>query len=67
MKPLISACLALTLFACATSPTGRSQLTLFPESQMAQMGASTFTSMQQSQKMDTNPSNARYVTVLLMP
>ncbi|AUD77972.1 peptidase [Kangiella profundi] len=65
MKPLISACLILALFACATSPTGRSQLTLFPESQMAQMGASTFTSMQQSQKMDTNPGNARYVNCVV--
>lgn len=65
MKPLISGCLALTLFACATSPTGRSQLTLFPESQMAQMGAASFTSMQESQKLDNNPRNATYVNCVV--
>ena len=65
MKPLVSACLALTLFACATSPTGRSQLTLFPDSQMAQMGAASFTSMKESQKLDTNPRNATYVNCVV--
>ncbi|MHA7837295.1 MAG: M48 family metallopeptidase [bacterium] len=35
----------LLLLACATSPTGRRQLLLMPESQMAEMGRSAFTEM----------------------
>lgn len=65
MKPLISACFVLVLFACATSPTGRSQLTIFPDSQMAQMGAATFTTMQKSQKVDTSPRNTAYVNCVV--
>lgn len=65
MRTLISAFFTFTLLACATSPTGRSQLTIFPESQMAQMGASTFTSLQESQKVDTNPRNRAYVNCVV--
>lgn len=65
MKHLISACIALSLFACATSPTGRSQFTLFPESQMAQMGAASFTTLQESQKVDTSPRNNAYVNCIV--
>lgn len=35
----------LLLLACATSPTGRRQLLLMPESQMAEMGRSAFSEM----------------------
>ncbi|HEY9031762.1 MAG TPA: M48 family metallopeptidase [Kangiella sp.] len=65
MKLLLSTGLALALFGCATSPTGRSQLTIFPDSQMAEMGAATFTSMQKSQKLDTSSRNASYVNCVV--
>ena len=35
---LIPVCLALAITACATSPLGRHQLSLFPSSQMQEMG-----------------------------
>jgi predicted Zn-dependent protease len=38
---------ALALAACTTSPLGRRQLKLFPESQMAQMGLAAFDKMKQ--------------------
>jgi len=37
---------AVALLACTTSPLGRSQLRLFPESEMAAMGATAFQKMQ---------------------
>lgn len=39
--------LMLTLAACSQSPTGRSQLTLFPEEQLEQMGAQSFAQYEQ--------------------
>jgi predicted Zn-dependent protease len=39
---LLPVLLSLLLAGCATSPTGRHQLRLFPESDMAQMGAEAF-------------------------
>lgn len=65
MRSLLSASLTLLLMACATSPTGQSQFTLFSESQMAEMGSSTFASMQQSQKLDTSARNASYVNCVV--
>lgn len=38
---------ALLVIACATSPTGRRQLTLFPEAEMAQMGDKSYQEIQQ--------------------
>ncbi|GAA4361687.1 M48 family metallopeptidase [Kangiella marina] len=51
--------------ACATSPTGRNQVTLFPESQMSQMGSAAFTSMQQSEKVSSDRNQNRYVTCVV--
>jgi len=46
MTRLISLLVSLVLLAsCATSPTGRSQLVLMPDSQMNQMGLQAFTSI----------------------
>lgn len=54
--------MSAVLVACATSPTGRSQLMLVSEAQVAQMGAAAFDQM----KEQTPPSNDagvnRYVT-----
>lgn len=52
----------LALTACATSPTGRSQLTLLPESQMSAMGGEAFKDMQQKTPKETDPKLTAYVT-----
>jgi predicted Zn-dependent protease len=45
LSVLLAAAVAAT--GCATSPLGRSQLTLMPDSQMAELGAQTFTHLRQ--------------------
>lgn len=47
IKPLAIGALCLTLTACATSPTGRQQLTLVSDAQLNQMGAQAFEQYQQ--------------------
>ncbi|MEZ4282720.1 MAG: M48 family metallopeptidase [Myxococcota bacterium] len=65
-SPLLQAALATALagaiaLGCATSLTGRQQLLLFPESQMAQMGATAFTDMQSKTPRSSNSSQVTYV------
>ncbi len=52
---LISILLIVMLSACATSPTGRSQVLLYPDNELASMGQQAFASM----KSDIKVSNAR--------
>ena len=52
----------LLLSACATSPTGRSQLTLLPDSQMNAMGNQAFEEMQQKTPRETDPKLTAYVS-----
>ncbi len=47
--------------ACATSPTGRRQLLLFPEGQVAQLGAQAYSDMKKQQPLNNDPSINRYV------
>lgn len=54
--------LVLLLTACATSPTGRSQLLLMPSDQMDQMGAAAFTDIKQKGKVNTDAVTNRYVS-----
>jgi predicted Zn-dependent protease len=59
---LISLILAVVLASgCTTSPTGRSQLVLMPESQMEQMGLQAFTNIKGETPVDTSSSTNRYV------
>jgi len=46
---------------CATSPTGRSQLVLLPESQMDKMGLQAFTNIKQETPVDSNRTTNKYV------
>lgn len=50
------------LSACATSPTGRSQLLLMPESEMNQMGLQAFENIKKETPVDSGTSSNRYVT-----
>lgn len=53
--------LALLGLACATSPTGRRQLTLFSERDMAQLGHQSFDHMKQDQKVSDDAAIKAYV------
>lgn len=61
MRRLLVLILAVAVVACTTSPTGRRQLHLFPESQMTEMGATAFLQMQEQVSVDKNPVVNRYV------
>ncbi|GAB6068345.1 M48 family metallopeptidase [Methylothermus subterraneus] len=50
-----------TLVACATSPTGRSQLVLMPETQLAQMGWQAFEQIRRKERIETDPEINAYV------
>ena len=59
---LITFCSVLVLLAaCSTSPTGRSQLVLMPESQMDQMGLQAFTNIKDKTPVESNQTTNRYV------
>jgi predicted Zn-dependent protease len=49
------------LAACATSPTGRSQLLLMPEGQITQMGLQAFENIKKQTPMETSTATSRYV------
>lgn len=49
------------LAACATSPTGRSQLLLMPESQMDQMGLQAFENIKKQTPVDAGSGSSGYV------
>lgn len=46
---------SLIIFGCSTSPTGRSQLTLMPKGQMAQMGDQSFAQLKKTTKISSDP------------
>ncbi|MFC4729148.1 M48 family metallopeptidase [Coralloluteibacterium thermophilus] len=58
---LFAAALAAALVACATSPTGRTQLRLFSGSEMNQMGIAAFDEMKAKDPLANNPQQSRYV------
>jgi predicted Zn-dependent protease len=49
------------LLSCQTSPTGRRQLSLIPESQMNQMGEQAFAEMKSKQAVENDPALNAYV------
>ena len=53
--------LGLIGLACATSPTGRRQLTLFSEQDMAQLGSRSFAQIKEEQKVSDDAEINRYV------
>lgn len=57
LMPLVVALLA----GCATSPTGRSQLLLMPESQMDKMGLQAFENIKTQTPVDASARTSRYV------
>jgi predicted Zn-dependent protease len=62
MRTLLVALVAAALLAaCATSPTGRTQLRLVSDAQIAAMGAQAFAQISQQQPRTTNPQVRSYV------
>lgn len=63
MKPaLILLVLTTLLSACATSPTGRRQLLLFPDAEMSNMGIAAFDEMKQKTPVHRSGSVNQYVS-----
>jgi predicted Zn-dependent protease len=60
-RAFLMSVLVILVAACATSPTGRRQLLLFPESQMTEMGATAFLQMQEQVPISKDPAVNRYV------
>ncbi|ADE14453.1 peptidase M48 Ste24p [Nitrosococcus halophilus Nc 4] len=58
---LLSLLSLLLLAACATSPTGRTQLEFFPSNQMAQMGEAAYRQIKQETPASQDPAINRYV------
>ena len=56
--------LSLLMTACATSPTGRSQLQLFAASQMDQMGVAAFQQIKEKTPTVRDPALQRYVSCI---
>ena len=61
IRRLSIALIAIALAACATSPTGRQQLKLFPDEQMVRMGATAFEELKKESPPSRNASQIRYV------
>lgn len=57
----------LTLISCSTSPTGRKQLIMMPESQMAQMGLQSFQQMKQKMAIEKDKKINTYVKCITKP
>jgi len=53
---------AACLSACATSPTGRDQLILFPDDQVAQMGVTAYQELKSSTPVTKDSGASRYVS-----
>ena len=62
MKKLVIAILATAVLAgCKTSPTGRTQIALYSDQQMSQMGQQSFVDMKKNQKINNDPRVNAYV------
>lgn len=59
--PALAALLALVLVACAVSPTGRKQLLLFPDGEVATMGATAFTQQKEQTPASKDGKKSAYV------
>jgi predicted Zn-dependent protease len=58
---VVAALVAAMVAACATSPTGRRQLRLISDAEMAQMGAAAFQELKQKTPPTTNQRTSSYV------
>ena len=62
LRLVLSVILFATFTGCATSPTGRSQLVLFPAGQMSQMGVAAFADLKEKGAVTKEIATSRYVS-----
>lgn len=67
IKPGILFLALLISAACATSPLGRKQLILVPDSQVNQMGAQAFQELKGKEKTDSDAALNQYVNCIVQP
>lgn len=60
-RAMVLSFLVFALSDCATSPTGRSQLSLVSDSQMNDLGEKSFAEMKKKMKINGDPATNRYV------
>jgi predicted Zn-dependent protease len=65
MKLLIL--ISLVLASCSTSPTGRRQMTIMPEGQLASMGAQSFEELKKKTPIEKDPRINAYVKCITDP
>src|SRR3989344_2912121 len=66
MKTIRAALLVVLINGCATSPAGRRQVMLVPDSQMNAMGSQSFQQMKQQTPIESDPATNRYVQCVAM-
>lgn len=62
LKVLTLSGFIMSLSACTSSPTGRSQVILFSDNEMSQLGAQSFEQMKQNEKVSKDAKINAYVT-----
>lgn len=64
MKHVLTACAVVTLVACTSSPTGRSQFILpnFTDSEVSKMGVAAYTDLKKKQPLSKDAHTNAYVT-----
>lgn len=66
-KFLLTLVASVTLTACVTSPTGRSQLMMVPDNQLNQMGVQSFTKLKQKTPISRNTNYTQFVNCIATP
>ena len=61
MRSIVAFLVCGALLGCAQSPTGRSQVLLFSENDMARLGESSFAQIKEQEKVSGNRADAAYV------
>ncbi len=61
LRPLFAALLVFVLVACAVSPTGRKQLLIFPEGEVATMGVTAFDQQKKDTPVSQDATKKAYV------
>ncbi|CAM3959098.1 M48 family metallopeptidase [Pseudoalteromonas byunsanensis] len=62
MKKLLTAfAITLAISGCKTSPTGRTQITLYSDQQMSEMGVASFSQMKEQQPIEADKATNAYV------
>ncbi|KTD97741.1 MULTISPECIES: M48 family metallopeptidase [unclassified Pseudoalteromonas] len=65
MKKLVLALIATAVLAgCKTSPTGRTQIALYSDQQMSEMGTASFADMKKNQPINKDPKTNTYVNCI---